>query len=106
MTIGSEKIWGTLSMVLILLYVTVGGGYEIYKAIKTKHVGSSLVFSFLSCLIFLGRILYAIASEATRTLWADVYGFFVLLALSILHLIYNRKNKTKTDGNESTLGRN
>jgi len=76
-------------MILILAYVTIGGGYEIFIGIKTHHVQSSFIFSFLSSLIFVGRIFYAIASKAKRTLVADIYGAIVMLTISLLHIYFN-----------------
>ena len=85
----SEKFWGQLSMFLILLYVTVGGGYEIYKGVTMRHVQSSFIFSFLSALIFVGRIFYARATGARRTIIADIYGALVMLSISILNIFFN-----------------
>lgn len=84
----NEALWGKIAMILVLLYVTVGGGYEIYLAFVTKHVHSTFIFSFLSSLIFVSRVLYAISSKARRTLWADVYGAVVMLLISCLHFFY------------------
>ena len=89
MQITDEKLWGRISMTSILLYVTLGGGSEILTGIKNHHVGSTLLFSSLSCLIFVGRIFYAISSKAKRTIIADIYGAVVMLAISLLHLHFN-----------------
>jgi hypothetical protein len=84
-----EKLWGNVSKFLILAYVFLGGGYEIVMGIVNHHVQASFVFSFMSSLIFLGRIFYALYSGAVRTMWADVCGVTVMLVLSILHVIIN-----------------
>lgn len=89
LTIANEKLWGRISMILILAYVTIGGGYEIVSGIRDHHIQSSLPFASLSCSIFVGRIFYAVASGARRTLWADIYGAVVMAVISILHLYFN-----------------
>lgn len=89
MKITNEKLWGNLSMALVLIYVTIGGGYELITGIQNHHIKTSFVFVFLSSLIFVSRVLYAMSSGAKRTLWADLYGAAVMIAISILHLILN-----------------
>lgn len=84
-----EQLWGEISKFLVMLYVTVGGGYEIISGILSGHVNSTFVFSFLSSLIFVGRVLYGFYSGARKTMWADVYGAAVMLLISVLHVIIN-----------------
>jgi len=85
----SEEFWGNLLKWLVFLFVTVGGGYEIFSGIRDKHIQSSLIFIFLSFTIFAGRIFYAIASGARKSLPAEIYGAIVMVLMFCLHLYYN-----------------
>lgn len=83
-----EKLWGYITSSLVLIYITFGAGYEIYKGFDTHHVGSSLIFIITSACIFLGRVMYGLFSGARRTIYADGYGAMVMLFLTILKCIY------------------
>ncbi len=82
-------IWGDFSRILILAYVVLGGGYEIFVGLRDQHVQASFIFSFMSSLIFAGRIMYGAYARATATIWADIFGAIVMLVLSILHVVIN-----------------
>ncbi len=88
-TSSKERVWGNLSRALIIMYIFLGGGYEIFAGIAHHHIQASFVFSFMSALIFIGRVFYALYSGATRTMGADVCGATVMLTLSVLHVIIN-----------------
>lgn len=84
-----EKTWGNISKFIILGYVFLGGGYEIVMGIAKWHIQSSFIFSFMSCLIFVCRIMYAHYSGATRTMWSDFAGAGIMLILLVLHVVIN-----------------
>lgn len=88
--IRKAKQWGNISRVVIMIYVFLGGGYEIVIGIAHHHVQSSFVFSLMSSFIFVSRIFYAVYSQATKTVWADICGAVIMLFLSFLHVIINR----------------
>lgn len=87
--VDKAKQWGNISRWLIMIYVFVGGGYEIIAGISQHHIHATFVFSILSCFIFVGRIFYGYYAGATRTMWADVCGALMMLTLSVLHVIIN-----------------
>lgn len=83
-----EKFWSRLTSLIVLAYITIGAGYEIYLGLTTHHVKPSLLFSGLSAFIFICRIGYGITSGAKGTLKADIYGACILTLLTILKIIY------------------
>lgn len=84
-----DTIWSIVTKVLIFIYVTFGGGYEIYSGLSGGQVHSSFIFAFLSGSIFVGRIGYGITSGARKTIPADIYGLVVMWAVAFLRLYLN-----------------
>lgn len=82
----ADIIWGRITKTLVFLYVTFGGGAEIYNGFTTGHVKSSFLFAFLSGLIFVGRIGYGYASGANKTIPADIYGLVVIWFVAFMRL--------------------
>lgn len=82
-------IWGNISRAVIIMYVFLGGGYEVFAGIVHHHIQVSFIFSLMSALIFVCRVFYAHYSEATKTIWADVCGIVIMLTLSVLHVVIN-----------------
>jgi hypothetical protein len=79
-------VWGNITKTLVFIYVTIGGGYEIYSGITTGHIHSSFIFAFLSGSIFIGRIGYGISSGAKKTIPADIYGLVVMWIVAFTRL--------------------
>ena len=84
-----DAIWALITKIIVFVYVTIGGGYEIYVGITTKHVHTSFIFAFLSGSIFVGRIGYGLSSGARKTIPADIYGLIVMWFLAGLRLHLN-----------------
>ncbi len=84
-----EVYWGNFTKFLILTYVTIGGGYELYYGIVNGTVRSSFLFAFLSGSIFIGRIGYGYTSGARKTMPADIYGLVVMWRVAFLRLCLN-----------------
>jgi hypothetical protein len=84
-----DIIWAWITKTLIFIYVTFGGGYEIYSGITKGTVHSSFIFAFLSGTIFIGRIGYGITSGAKKTIPADIYGLIVMWSIATLRLCLN-----------------
>lgn len=78
-----------MTKALIFIYVTIGGGYEIYSGLTSGQVHSSFLFAFLSGAIFVGRIGYGISSGAKKTIPADIYGLVVMWFIAFLRLYLN-----------------
>ena len=85
----NDATWALITKILVFVYVTFGGGYEIYSGLTTGKVGSSFVFAFLSGMIFIGRIGYGITSGAKKTILADAYGLVVMWTIAFLRLYLN-----------------
>lgn len=81
------KLWGLLSSIAVMAYITFGAGYEIFKAMKVHKVGATVPFISLSAGIFICRFFYGYYSGARRTMTVDLYGFIVMLCLLITKLI-------------------
>ena len=84
-----ENTWALITKILVLTYVTIGGGYEILSGIHTHHIHSSFVFAFLSGLIFIGRIGYGKTSGANKTIPADIYGLIVMWTIAGMRLYFD-----------------
>jgi hypothetical protein len=84
-----DVIWATATKFFIFIYVTIGGGYELYSGIMNGHVNSSFIFAFLSGTIFIGRIGYGTSSGANKTVPADIYGLIVMWSVAFLKLYLN-----------------
>ncbi len=82
-------IWGQATKIIVIIYVTIGGGYEIYSGIITRHMHSSFIFAFLSGSIFIGRIGYGITSGAKKTVPADIYGLIVMWTIAGMRLYFD-----------------
>lgn len=81
-----DVLWAGITKILVLVYVTVGGGYEIISGIKTGHIHSSFLFAFLSGTIFIGRIGYGKSSGASKTIPADMYGLVIMWTVAFMRL--------------------
>ncbi len=79
--------WGNITKIIVFIYVTIGGGYELYFGITTHHIHSSFLFAFLSGTIFIGRIGYGIHSGAQKTIPADIYGLIVMWTIAFTRLL-------------------
>jgi hypothetical protein len=88
-TFKKDTIWALVTKLLVFIYVTVGGGYEIYSGLVNGKVNSSFIFAFLSGAIFIGRIGYGISSGAKKTIPADIYGLVVMWFVAFLRLYLN-----------------
>lgn len=84
-----DQIWGNITKTLVFIYVTFGGGYELYAGVTTGNMHSSFIFAFLSGSIFIGRIGYGITSGARKTIPADIYGLIVMWTVAFLRLYLN-----------------
>lgn len=84
-----DQVWAMITKILVFIYVTIGGGYEIYSGIILGQVHSSFIFAFLSGSIFIGRIGYGITTGANKTVPADIYGLVVMWAVAFLRLHLN-----------------
>jgi len=84
-----DSVWALVLKVLVFIYVTFGGGYEIYSGVVHKQVHTSFIFAFLSGSIFIGRIGYGITSGAKKAIPADIYGLVVMWVLAFLRLYLN-----------------
>lgn len=81
-----ESFWGNTTKIIVFLYVTIGGGWEIFNGITTGHVKTSFIFAFLSGLIFIGRIGYGYTSGARKTIPADIYGLVIIWTVAFMRL--------------------
>ncbi len=84
-----DVLWGWITKILVITYVTFGGGYELYCGITKGTVHSSFIFAFLSGTIFIGRIGYGITSGAKKTIPADIYGLVMMWAVAFTRLYCN-----------------
>ena len=84
-----DILWGWITKILVIAYVTIGGGYELYSGITEGIVHSSFIFAFLSGTIFIGRIGYGITSGAKKTIPADIYGLIMMWAVAFTRLYLN-----------------
>jgi len=85
----TDIVWAWITKTLVFIYVTVGGGYEIYSGVTNGEVHSSFIFAFLSGTIFIGRIGYGVTSGAKKTIPADIYGLVVMWGIASLRLYLN-----------------
>lgn len=85
----ADVMWGNITKAFVFIYVTIGGGYEIYSGLVNGVVHSSFLFAFLSGSIFIGRIGYGVTSGAKRTLPADIYGLVMMWVVAFLRLYLN-----------------
>lgn len=85
----TDAIWAMITKFIVFIYVTIGGGYELYSGIMHGHVNSSFIFAFLSGTIFIGRIGYGMSSGANKTVPADIYGLIVMWSVAFLRLYLN-----------------
>jgi hypothetical protein len=85
----TDIVWAWITKTLVFVYVTFGGGYEIYSGVTKGEVHSSFIFAFLSGTIFIGRIGYGITSGAKKTIPADIYGLVVMWSIASLRLYLN-----------------
>lgn len=81
-----ETFWANVTKIIVFIYVTIGGGWEIWNGIKTGHIKTSFLFAFLSGSIFIGRIGYGFTSGARKTIPADIYGLVMIWAVAFLRL--------------------
>ncbi len=84
-----EIFFANLTRIIVLVYVTIGGGQQIYFALTKHHVESSFLFAFLSGSIFFGRIGYGYYSGANKTIPTDIYGLLVIWSVAALRLYYD-----------------
>ena len=84
-----DVLWGRITKILVVTYVSIGGGYELYCGLFKGTVHSSFIFAFLSGLIFVGRIGYGMTSGAKKTIPADIYGLIVMWAVAFTRLYLN-----------------
>lgn len=88
-TNNKAALWGNITKLIIFLYVTIGGGSEIYNGITTGEIKSSFLFAFLSGCIFFGRIGYGYHSGARKTIPADIYGLIIIWTVAFMRLYLN-----------------
>jgi len=81
-----EIFWANMTKVIVFVYVTIGGGSEIYNGIITGHIKSSFLFAFLSGCIFIGRIGYGYYSGALKTIITDIYGLVIIWTVAFMRL--------------------
>ena len=84
-----EILWASITKILVFMYVTIGGGYEIINGLTNDTVKTSFIFAFLSGCIFIGRIGYGIYSGAKRTIIADIYGLVVIWIVAFMSVYFN-----------------
>ena len=81
--------WGLATRYIVMIYIAVGFGFEIYSGFRNHHVGASLPLIAFSGGIFVGRVMYGIYSGARRTVIADVFGIVFCLVLIMEYVIFN-----------------
>lgn len=78
-----------VTSLMVILYVTIGGGLSLYNGFKMHHVEGGLALIGFSALIFVSRIVNAYFHRAYSTVYADLYGMVVFLLLTVLKFVYN-----------------
>jgi hypothetical protein len=84
-----DVLWAWITRSLVIIYVTLGGGYEIYSGITKGVVHSSFIFAFLSGSVFIGRIGYGITSGAKKTIPTDLYGLTVMWTVAFMKMYFS-----------------
>ena len=81
--------WGLATRYIVIIYILIGFGYEIYIGLLNHHVGASLPLIAFSGCIFVGRVMYGLYSGARRTVIADVSGVIFCMVLIVEYVLFN-----------------